>query len=179
MTPAWPSINRLYSFPSASEMFLRFANLSSSWLLTTGYFANWNRLLPRKLRPVSMEPEMTLSAVMTPITENTPIVTPSIVSAERRRLVLSALIAMRKISANCMSQEQKAESRKQKWSSSPISAFCSLLSAFILCSLLSFIAQRLDRIEPRRRERRSEAGEHSDDRRDDESGHHEADRELH
>src|SRR5262245_20069404 len=75
-------------------MLRRLANFSSgSLLLMAGYFANWNRLLPRKLRPDSMEEAMTLSAVMTPMTEKTPMATPSMVSPERSLLVFSAVSA--------------------------------------------------------------------------------------
>ena len=55
-------------------------------------------LLPRKLRPDSMEPWMALSAVITPITEKTPMATPSIVRAERSLFVRNEPRAMRKIS---------------------------------------------------------------------------------
>jgi hypothetical protein len=41
---------------------------------------------------------MTFSAVITPITENTPIVTPRIVSAERSLFVRNAVREMRRIS---------------------------------------------------------------------------------
>src|SRR5437016_11477406 len=45
-----------------------------------------------------MEVAITLSAVMTPITEKTPMATPSMVSAERSLFVFSAVKAMRAVS---------------------------------------------------------------------------------
>ncbi len=48
-----------------------------------GHFPNWKKLVPRKLSPVSIEPRSAVTVVMTPITENTPIVMPSIVRIER------------------------------------------------------------------------------------------------
>ncbi len=68
----------------------------------TGYLANWKMLLPRKLRPVSIEPWIALRAVMTPMTENTPMATPSIVSAERSLFTRNALTAMERISLMSM-----------------------------------------------------------------------------
>src|SRR6266478_261695 len=48
-----------------------------------GYFANWKIFDPRKLIPLSMEDCSAPMAVITEITEKTPIVMPSIVSAAR------------------------------------------------------------------------------------------------
>src|SRR3954447_18068937 len=59
-------------------------------------------LLPRKLSPDSIEPWIALSAVVTPITEKTPMATPSIVSAERSLFVRNEPRAMRKISVKNM-----------------------------------------------------------------------------
>src|SRR5947209_2442440 len=63
-----------------------------------GYFANWKRLLPRKLRPDSIEVAITLRAVITPMTEKTPMATPSMVRPERSLLVRRAVRAMLTVS---------------------------------------------------------------------------------
>src|SRR3954470_7370114 len=49
----------------------------------TGYLANWNMFEPRKLIPLSMELWRAPIAVITEITENTPMVMPVMVSAAR------------------------------------------------------------------------------------------------
>src|SRR5262249_28281585 len=77
-----------------------------------------------------MEVAITLSAVITPITEKTPMATPSMVSAERSLFVFSAIRAMR---------------------------------------VVSFIAQRFDRIEPRGADGRRQPGEDAGDGGDDEA----------
>src|SRR5690349_3873067 len=64
----------------------------------TGYLASWNMLEPRKERPPSIEVWMTLRAVITPMTLNTPIVTPSIVRMLRSLFARSASSAIRRIS---------------------------------------------------------------------------------
>jgi hypothetical protein len=51
--------------------------------MPVGHFANWNMFEPRKLRPDSIEPRSAETAVMTPMTEKTPIVMPDIVRNER------------------------------------------------------------------------------------------------
>jgi hypothetical protein len=48
-----------------------------------GHLPNWKVLEPRKLSPLSMEPRSAEIVVMTPMTENTPMVMPSIVRIER------------------------------------------------------------------------------------------------
>src|ERR1035438_962805 len=48
-----------------------------------GHLANWNMLEPRKLRPVSIDPRSADTAVITPMTEKTPMVMPDIVRNER------------------------------------------------------------------------------------------------
>ena len=107
----------------------RFAYLSSLPELITGYLANWKRLLPRKLRPFSIETWMTLSAVITPITEKTPMATPIMVRMERSLFVRRALSAMRMISVEPMMEvrRQRAEGRGIP---PQTSAFCPLPSAF-------------------------------------------------
>src|SRR5689334_8749748 len=97
-------------------------------------------LLPRKLRPDSMEVAMTLRAVITPMTEKTPMATPSMVSAERSLLVRSAVRAIRAV---------------------------------------SFIPQRLDRIEPRGADGRQDARQDAGDGGDDQAHEHQAEGERH
>src|SRR5580700_8143314 len=63
-----------------------------------GHFANWKMLDPRKLRPVSIEPRRAETAVMTPMTEKTPIVMPDIVRKDRSLFTPSDPKAMRRIS---------------------------------------------------------------------------------
>src|SRR5271163_4759123 len=67
-------------------MFFRISYLWRSFPSTdrpVGHFANWKMLEPRKLSPVSIDPRSADTAVMTPMTENTPIVMPDIVRNER------------------------------------------------------------------------------------------------
>ena len=64
----------------------------------TGYFANWKKFDPRKLRPVSTELCNAPVAVMTLMTEKTPMVIPSIVRPERSLFAPSAVNARRSTS---------------------------------------------------------------------------------
>jgi hypothetical protein len=57
---------------------------------------------------------MALSAVITPMTENTPIVTPSIVRADLSLLVFSAPSAMRMISVKCIVGDSRFEIRPRR-----------------------------------------------------------------
>src|SRR5690242_5369075 len=101
-----------------------------------------------------METCMTLSAVITPITEKTPIVTPNIVRPDRSLFALSAVSAMRIISRKFMAKKvcgpalagQPAEAAHTD---------------------VSLVPQRFDRIEARRRQRRREAAENAGQSRDD------------
>src|SRR5437867_4865018 len=79
-------------------------------LLITGYFANWKRLLPRKLSPDSIDPRIALSSVITPMIEKTPMATPSIVSTERNLFVPSAPIDIRKVSETFISYSYRSAS---------------------------------------------------------------------
>src|SRR5438128_12552236 len=63
---------------------------------------------------------MTLSAVITPMTEKTPIVTPNIVSTERGLFVFGAVRAMRMISWKfivfaCHSDPERSEGEEPVW----------------------------------------------------------------
>src|SRR6476646_650590 len=91
----------------------------------TGYLANWKMFEPRKLMPLSIELCSAPIAVITEMTEKTPIVMPTMVSPERNLFAPSDCVAIERISRNCM-------------------------------SLL--VSKRGDRIEARRRPRRSETG---------------------
>src|SRR5207253_10789444 len=73
----------------------RFGEVVVSAFWMTGYVADWKRLLPRKLMPLSMLLLITESAVMTPITEKTPMETPVIVRIDRSLFVRRAPSAMR------------------------------------------------------------------------------------
>ena len=53
---------------------------------------------PRKLRPDSIDPRNAETVVITPITENTPIVIPAIVRMERSLFTPNELKAIRRIS---------------------------------------------------------------------------------
>src|ERR1700722_8616554 len=67
-------------------MFRRDSYLCRSFPSTeipTGYLPNWKMFEPRKLRPVSMPPRSADTAVMTPMTEKTPIVIPDMVRNDR------------------------------------------------------------------------------------------------
>src|SRR5271168_2486845 len=78
-------------------MFRRISYLCRSFPSTVspvGSFANWKMFEPRKLRPVSIEPRSADTAVMTPITEKTPIVIPDIVRKDRSLLIPRALNAI-------------------------------------------------------------------------------------
>ncbi len=71
----------------------------------TGYFANWKMFEPRKLIPFSIELCNAPIAVMTEITEKTPIVIPVIVKAERNLFAPSEVNAILIISLNHMCSE--------------------------------------------------------------------------
>ncbi|OQB90848.1 MAG: hypothetical protein BWX86_02146 [Verrucomicrobia bacterium ADurb.Bin122] len=60
--------------------------------------------VPRKLSPVSIELRNAVTAVITPITENTPTVMPIIVRNERSLFTPSDTSAMRRISSRIISQ---------------------------------------------------------------------------
>src|SRR5436189_5483098 len=60
----------------------------------TGYFANWKMFEPRKLIPLSIELCSAPIAVMTEITEKTPMVMPIMVSPERSLFAPSELSAI-------------------------------------------------------------------------------------
>src|SRR6476620_1224948 len=68
----------------------------------TGYLANWKIFEPKRVSPVSIEACIAPIAVMTEITEKTPIVIPSMVSAERNLFAPTEAMAMVRISRNCM-----------------------------------------------------------------------------
>src|SRR4026208_256904 len=71
----------------------------------TGNLANWKIFEPRKLIPFSIEFCNAPIAVMTEITEKTPIVIPIIVRAERNLFAPNEVNAILIISLNNMAQE--------------------------------------------------------------------------
>src|SRR5438128_10400304 len=130
---------------------------------------------------------MTLSAVITPMTEKTPIVTPNIVRPERSLLLFSAVRAMRMISWKFIVPACHSErSEEPVWeggtrpaarsSYHPPTPFPRYARDDIV---ESFVPQCLDRIQPRGRERRRETGNDSRHRRNNETGQHQAQRETH
>src|ERR1041385_5956061 len=87
-------------------MLCRFRNFSMTSplaLILARYLANWKMLEPRKLMPFSIEYCNAPIAVITEITEKTPMVMPSIVSAERSLFAPSEAAAILIISRNNMS----------------------------------------------------------------------------
>src|SRR6266404_697015 len=88
--------------------FSYFCALRPPWPPLTGYLANWKMLEPRKLMPLSIEVCSAPIAVITEITENTPIVMPTIVSPERSLFAPNDCIAMEMISRNCMAYSYRS-----------------------------------------------------------------------
>src|SRR2546428_2983978 len=121
---------------------------------------------------------MTLRAVITPMTEKTPIVTPNIVSTERSLFVFSAVSAMRMISWKfivphpalraTLSRRERACVRREP---SPSGRGCREAAG----EGESFVPQRLDRIESRCRERRRETRKDPRERRYHQTGEDETD----
>src|SRR6478672_9010383 len=72
------------------------------WPPLTGYFANWKIFEPRKLMPPSIELCSAPIAVITEITEKTPMVIPTIVSPERSLFAPNDCVAIARISRNSM-----------------------------------------------------------------------------
>src|SRR5205823_13111441 len=68
----------------------------------TGYLANWNMFEPRKLIPPSIELCSAPIAVITEMTENTPMVIPTMVNAARSLFAPSDAQAIFRISLNCI-----------------------------------------------------------------------------
>src|SRR3954453_4465306 len=66
----------------------------------TGYLANWKMFEPKKLIPPSMELWSAPIAVMTEMTEKTPIVIPIMVNPERNLFAPNDSLAMASISRN-------------------------------------------------------------------------------
>src|SRR5438876_77808 len=130
---------------------------------------------------------MTLSAVITPMTEKTPIVTPNIVSTERSLFVFSAVRAMRMISWKFIVFACHSErSEEPVWaggarlaatsSHRPPTQVPPLRSAQGRDDISeSFVPQRLDRIESRCRERRRETRKDPRERGYDQTGEDETD----
>src|ERR1700704_29510 len=81
-------------------------------LTFAGYLANWKIFEPRKLMPLSIEDWSAPIAVMTEITEKTPIVIPVMVSAERSLFAPREVSAMAMISRNLI----KANGVVERWS---------------------------------------------------------------
>src|SRR5882724_6928717 len=71
-------------------------------LTFAGYLANWKIFEPRKLMPLSIELWSAPIAVMTEITEKTPIVIPVMVNADRNLFAPREESAMAMISRNLM-----------------------------------------------------------------------------
>src|ERR1041385_7743666 len=74
--------------------------LRPPWPPLTGYLANWKIFEPRKLMPPSIDDWSAPIAVMTEITEKTPMVMPTIVSPERNLFAPNDCVAMERISRN-------------------------------------------------------------------------------
>src|SRR6476660_4487203 len=72
------------------------------WPPLTGYLANWKLFEPRKLMPASLELCSAPIAVITEITEKTPMVIPTIVSPERSLFAPNDCVAIARISRNSM-----------------------------------------------------------------------------
>src|SRR5712692_11955154 len=118
-----------------------------------------------------MESWITLSAVITPITENTPMVTPSMVRPERSLLVFSAPSAMRMISWKFIAPHPVP---LRGTTLSPLTRGEGLRSEGA-----SFVPQCLDRIQSRGRESGRESRDDSRDRRHHQTRHDQSDREAH
>src|SRR3954471_8472185 len=88
--------------------------LRPPWPPLTGYFANWKIFEPRKLIPPSIELCNAPIAVITEITENTPIVIPNIVNPERSLFAPSEASDMLMISRNCMGLVHRRERRGRR-----------------------------------------------------------------
>src|SRR4029450_10628991 len=72
----------------------------------TGYLANWKMFEPKSVRPDSIDACIAPIAVITEITEKTPIVIPSMVRAERSLFAPTEARAIVKISRNCMGKSE-------------------------------------------------------------------------
>ena len=70
-----------------------------------GNFWNWKAFEPRTLRPDSMEPRNAATVVITPMTENTPIVMPDMVRIDRSLFTASEPMAIRRISESRIGKE--------------------------------------------------------------------------
>src|SRR6266404_8653691 len=119
--------------------FSYFCALRPPWPPLTGYLANWKMLEPRKLMPPSIEDWSAPIAVITEMTENTPIVMPTIVRPERSLFAPNDCIAMEMISRKRI---------RQRWSDGVVD-FRS--THYSITPFLLFIPERCDRIEARRR----------------------------
>src|ERR1044071_2825916 len=120
---------------------------------------------------------MTLSAVMTPMTEKTPIVTPRIVRTERSLFVFKARSAIRMVSIGLMAPRRR-QMADGGWQMAPppttVSAIRHLPSA--ICMALStflFITKGLDGVQARCGQRGCESGEDAGHSGDDQSRDHE------
>src|SRR6476620_992002 len=103
----------------------------------TGYLANWKMFDPKSVKPDSIDACIAPIAVITEITEKTPIVIPSMVRAERSLFAPTEARAIVRISRNCMKRGSGVvEDGKIHFSATPL-----------------FVAQRRHRIESRRRPR--------------------------
>src|SRR3954447_11438506 len=76
--------------------------LRPPWPPLTGYLANWKMFDPRKLMPPSIELWSAPIAVITEMTEKTPMVMPTMVRPERNLFAPNDWVAMDKISRNSM-----------------------------------------------------------------------------
>src|SRR5208283_3208092 len=143
-----------------------------------GYFPNWKKFVPRKLRPVSIEPRRAVTVVMTPMTEKTPMVMPSIVRIERSLFTPIEAKAMRRISTSGMG---KTGFRFQILDLS-FPSICSVVPVENRKSKIAnsklFIAQSDHGIEPRGTPRRGETGQDPGDDRNQHADHHQVGREL-
>src|SRR5205823_110991 len=83
----------------------------------TGYLANWKMFDPRKLIPPSIELCSAPIAVITEMTENTPMVIPTMVNAARSLFAPSDAQAIFKTSLNCIfiSPQRSRRTRSQEY----------------------------------------------------------------
>src|SRR2546428_12559528 len=100
---------------------------------------------------------MTLNAVITPMTEKTPMVTPSIVRIERSLFVFSAISAMRKISWKFIDPHPALRAtlsplRGARGLARDPSPACGRGCREAAGEGVSFVPPGLDRIQPRRRQ---------------------------
>src|ERR1700716_636977 len=113
--------------------------------MVTGYFANWKMFDPRKLIPLSMEFCSAPIAVITQITENTPMVIPVMVKAARSLFAPSEDNAILMMSPNNMSIEAEWRRGVMEWWSNHRPTITPLPPALRYSALIHPEAPFLDR----------------------------------